>query len=192
MTTAADRLHSAHKRQASHVFPRRDRYSRKRVKVFEPWAQLAILRECPTAASRRPGPLRRPRLATSSATPTDRRSHTSTMRRSRAGAGRRTCSPAMRPAGSPPTSPSCRSCCTRPRVHKIQNRRFRAGDARRNLFAPQERQRLEGSGGYPSPSKRCHSSGLITCQIRPAGSPPTSPSCRSCCSTADRTSDKHF
>ena len=66
------------------------------------------------------------------------------------------------------------------RVHKIQNRRFRAGDARRNLFAPQERQRLEGSGGYPSPSKRCHSSGLITCQIRPGGSPPISPSCRSC------------
>ena len=53
------------------------------------------------AASRRPGPLRRPRPATSSATPTVKRSHTSTMSRSRGGVRRRTCSPAMRRGVSP-------------------------------------------------------------------------------------------
>jgi hypothetical protein len=62
------------------------------------------------AASPRPDPLRRPRPATSSATPTVRRSHTSNMSWSRGVARQRTCSSATRRSASPSTSPSCRSC----------------------------------------------------------------------------------
>jgi hypothetical protein len=64
---------------------------------LENWAEL---RSCQPDAT----------PASSSATPTGRRSPTSTSRTSAAGA-RRICSPATRPGASPPTSPSSRSCC---------------------------------------------------------------------------------
>jgi hypothetical protein len=66
------------------------------------------------AASRRPGPSSR-RPASSSATRTVRRLGISISRTSRDAARPPSCSPATRRGASPPTSPSCRSCCARPK-----------------------------------------------------------------------------
>jgi hypothetical protein len=67
-------------------------------------------------ASRRLGPPRKPTPASSSATPTVRRSPTSIARMNRVGVRLPVSSPATRRGASPPTSPSCRSGCVNPKI----------------------------------------------------------------------------